>query len=188
MSLKNWLLSLGLIMLGLAAGAGLMFIQGKHSGARKVASDPTAWRPGGLGKHLAPVVVQILPPEFPNREDQEVELIGLVTLNSATDSDLYYQWSLPEGVSVVDGITEDAWAHVKVGETLVTKISVLGFSREHRRVISLEASVKMGENRLGNSSSLASSDAGTPEAIAPARMKIKQREEQDAEKARRKSR
>ena len=187
MSLKNGALFFGLIVVGLAGGAGLMFFQKPASPSRQVASDLNAWRPSGVGKHLAPITVEIIQPAaLPDRDDQEVELTGLVTLNSATDNDVNFQWALPDGVSVVDGESEDAWSGVKVGQTAVTKISVVGFSKEQHRVISLEAYVQMGDHRLGNSSTLASNNEGSAEARAPKMMRVKQQqEEQEAEKARR---
>jgi hypothetical protein len=162
---------------GLLAGYGFMSVTATTSGESQLASLAKApkWQPLELGKHLAPVRVQILPPTvLPDRNDQEVEITGYVTLSQEAQGDVHYQWILPEGTSLVSGMASDSWFNVKPGQTAITKISVTGFSKEDRRVLSLEAFTQIGNNRLGNSAVVSSRPEDSMEYIAPAKMKSRQ--------------
>lgn len=176
-----------LILLACFVCAGVGFLSmalvDKVSPRRGVASEK--WRPPAIGKHLAPVTVQISAPALPDRDNQEIELVGYVTLNQQIEGDVNYQWSLPAGVTLVDGFLNDGWAHVRDGETIETKISVVGFSKESAKSIALEGFVQIGQNKMGNTTVLASRPEDAMESVAPKMMEIKQQDEESSGKSRR---
>ena len=162
---------------GLIMGYGFMSLTTMKSADRHTASLGVGpkWEPAGLGKHLAPVRVQIQTPAvLLDHDEQEVEITGYVTLSQEAQGDVHYEWLLPEGVSLVDGILSDSWANMHPGQTAVSKISVTGFSKEQRRILSLEASTQIGTNRLGNTAVVSSRPEDSMEYIAPAKMKSRQ--------------
>lgn len=176
-TIKKYLLCL-VPVVGLAVGYGLMSLSHRSTAQRHVASLPMP----GLGKHLAPVRVQILAPDvLPDYDEQEVEITGYVTVNQVTPGELEYEWILPEGVELVAGIPSDVWASVRPGQTAVTKISVRGFSKEKRRTLTLESFARIGNVRVGNTAVISSRPEDSMEFIAPEKMKS--REDFEAEKA-----
>jgi len=126
------------------------------------------WVPQELGKHLAPIKAKILPLEqTPESGDHEVTLVGHISVNGPIDSDLSYTWTLPEGVSVVEGVLSDQLANVQPGQTVELKITVMGFSKEHQSQVSLKASVQKGPMEMGASALISSRPEDNWEAIAP---------------------
>lgn len=148
----------------------------KNSQPRKPASQQK-WVPQELGKHLAPIKTKILPLEqTPESGDREVTLIGHISVNAPIDSDLSYTWTLPEGVSVVEGVVSDQLANVGPGQTVELKITVIGFSKEHQSQVSLKASVQKGRMEMGDSALISSRPEDNWEAIAPDMQKAAEKE------------
>lgn len=131
-------------------------------------ASTSKWIPQEFNKHLAPTKTVILPlQKTPESGDQEVTLVGHITVNSSIDSDLSYTWALPEGVSVVEGVLSDTLADVQVGQTVELKITVVGFSKERQSQVSLKASALKGKMEMGSSALLSSRPEDSWEAIAP---------------------
>jgi hypothetical protein len=150
------------LILGLS---GMAFYQ-KQS--RKPASTTPLWIPQEYGKHLAPLKVTLVPPaEIPSSNEEEVTLRGRIAVTSNVDSDLAFSWTLPPGVSVVDGVISDELANVQAGQTVEVKIVVTGFSKEEQKYISLQASVMKARLHLGASSVISSRPEDSWESIAP---------------------
>ncbi|MFM6929652.1 MAG: hypothetical protein ACKOX6_14380 [Bdellovibrio sp.] len=142
--------------------------------------NPTAqakWIPQELGKHLAPIKAKILPLEqTPESGDHEVTLIGHISVNGPVDSDLSYAWTLPDGVSVVEGVLNNQLANVQPGQTVELKITVMGFSKEHQSQVSLKASVRKGPLEMGASALISSRPEDNWEAVAPEMQKAAEKE------------
>ncbi|MBO9667660.1 MAG: hypothetical protein J7501_12705 [Bdellovibrio sp.] len=136
--------------------------------ARNPASTSPRWVPQEYGKHLVPVKITLVPPaEIPVSNEEEVTLRGRINVSSSIDSDLAFSWTLPPGVSVVEGVLTDELPNVQAGQTVEVKIVVTGFSKEEQKYISLQASVMKGRLHLGASSVISSRPEDTWESIAP---------------------
>lgn len=157
-----------ILTLGLATGAVGMSLLSSHQTVSRGPSSMPQWKPAPLGKHLALLKVEIQKPEvIPEDGDGEVTLIGRILVNQKMDSDLTYNWNLPEGVSVIDGHQQDTMAGVQMGQIVEVKLVVSGFNRQQQRLISLEATGAQGNRAMGNSAILASRPEDTFEAAAP---------------------
>ncbi|MGE5085879.1 MAG: hypothetical protein ACM3MG_06215 [Bacillota bacterium] len=134
----------------------------------RIPASQQKWVPQELGKHLAPIKAKILPLEqTPDSGDHEVTLVGQITINSSVDSDLSYAWTLPEGVSVVEGVLSDQLPHVQPGQIVELKIAVIGFSKEHQSQVSLKASAQKGPMEMGAAALISSRPEDSWEAVAP---------------------
>lgn len=150
-----------------------------------VKENKIPWVPVPVGKHLALLKVEIATPEhLPEEGLDEVPLTGRIFVNQSLQGDLFYAWSLPEEVQVVDGQLSDTLAGVKMGQIVELKITVSGFNKEKQRLISLQASGSAGNQVLGNSAVVASRPEDTWEAVAP-EMKKSADEQLGPEKSRR---
>lgn len=110
-----------------------------------------------MGKHLSVVQVALQAPDgIPEREDQEVTLVGWVRLNRAAMADVTFRWELPAGVHVVEGSVEDSLTGLQSGETAQVRITLTGFSHEDLKIIALHGFIGSGEHLLGNSAVLTS--------------------------------
>lgn len=128
----------------------------------------SAWTPAPIGKHLALLKVEILAPKnIPESGNEDVTLSGRILVNQELQSDLSYNWDLPEDVQVVDGQLQDSFSGVKMGQIVEVKITVSGFNQERQRLISLQASTTHGHQLLGGSAVVSSRPGDTWEAVAP---------------------
>lgn len=135
---------------------------------RLVASDPKLALT--LGKHLALMNIELhAQGEIPKNPETEVKIMAEIKLLQPINSDLNYQWILPEGVHVVQGDLDDSLANVPVGQIISTEITVVGFSKEKMQNIVLEATVDEMGTRLGTTQLLNSRPEDTQEALAPLR-------------------
>lgn len=158
--------------LGIIIGAGSMQAYNKLANnsdkkKRHLASEKKVNLPIEMGKHLAVVNVQIQSDDVPNSENDELTLTGLITLNQPIDSDLYFKWALPEDVTVIAGQQEDSFANVKNGQTVKTKITLTGFSKESLKLVSLHGFVQKGDQQFGNTAIVTSRPEDSMEYIAP---------------------
>ncbi len=136
--------------------------------ARQVASPTPAFRPTELNKTLAPLKVEIQrPTHLPESSDVEVSLTGKVYIIQDVGSELKFNWILPDGVSIVDGLQSDSLSGVKAGQTVEIKLIVTGFSREEQKVIALSTTGMQNGAQVGNSATVASRPEDTWEAVAP---------------------
>lgn len=145
---------------------------------RQVASPTLPSKfPTEHNKSLSPVKVEIKKMEFvPETEDTSVEVVGLITLKQSLGPQVDYAWSLPAGVTLVEGQMSDSLQGMTVGQTAEIKIVVTGFNKLQQHSISLSASSLVGDQRIGNSDILVSRPEDTMEAVAP--MLNQQAEEQ----------
>lgn len=163
-----------LSLVGLAAGAGVMSLM-------RPSPSPAAFRkiamadfengksPRFMGKHLSVLQVALQTPEgIPDREDQEVTLVGMVRMNRQIDAEVRYRWELPDGVRVVSGHVEDSWPAVKEGEVAEARLTVTGFSKEDLKLIALHGFIQDGETVVGNSATLTSRPEDSIEMLSAA--------------------
>lgn len=135
---------------------------------RKPSSAATAkWTPAPLGKHLAPVKVEIQKVEnIPTSGNDEVEIVGRLFVHQEINSDLSFSWTLPEDVQLVEGLLSDSLPNVQMGQIVEVKLTVTGFNSEKQRMISLQAWAQKGDTRIGNSAITVSRPQDTWEAVA----------------------
>lgn len=159
------------LFLGLIIGmSGAAYFSNKekkrHPSSLKEGKIP--WMPAPVGKHLALLKVEIAQPEvLPEAGSDEVTLTGRILVNQNLNSDLSYEWSLPEDVNLIDGQKSDTLSNVKMGQIVEVKITVSGFNKEKQRLISLQASGAQGHEFLGNSAVVVTRPEDTWEAVAP---------------------
>lgn len=171
-------------MLSLLLGASVYSFTGSPD--RKPASAAkSSWKPLPIGKHLALFSVELkAEEEIPEYAGDEVTLIGRVLVNQNLQGDLGYTWTLPDGVSVVEGMTSDSLTDVKMGQVVELKLVVVGFSKEKQSAISLAVKALSKNEVLGNSAVIVSRTEDTLEAIAP-EMKRSAEEQLGSDPARR---
>ena len=133
---------------------------------RDIASLGTQ-KPLFLGKHLAVISVALQTNEIPESEDSELNILGYIRLNQPADNDVQYKWTLPEGVYLVEGQTEDSLSGMKAGEVAQVKITVRGFSKESLKLISFQSFIQIGDSQFGNSSVISSRPDDSIEVISP---------------------
>ncbi len=88
----------------------------------------------------------------PERDDQDLRLQALVTLNRPVDQEVKYQWVLPPEASVVSGELEDAWPNMQANQIATAEIVINGVSKE-----SIEKTVTLYVSAVGNGVRYASS-------------------------------
>lgn len=153
---------------GLALGASLYSFSGNSEERTPAAAPQSSWRPLPIGKHLAAFHVELkTDTEIPEDNNAEVSLVARILVNQDLQSDFTYSWSLPEGVSVVEGEVADSLANVKSGQVVELKLTVVGFSKEKQKMISLGVKAQAGNEVLGNSAVIVSRAEDTLEAGAP---------------------
>ncbi|UXR65572.1 hypothetical protein EZJ49_04820 [Bdellovibrio bacteriovorus] len=154
--------------MSLALGASVYSFSGKSEERAPAAAEKSSWRPPPVGKHLATFHVELKSEaDIPEDSSDEVTLVARVLVNQDLQSDFSYSWSLPEGVSVVDGEIADSLANVKSGQVVELKLTVVGFSKEKQKMISLGVKAHAGNEVLGNSAVIVSRAEDTLEAGAP---------------------
>lgn len=176
-SLKTFTSYLTLVVGGLIVGFGFMTMMDENSPARRTASldDRDRWQTPLIGKQLAPLRVHInLPTTLPERDSEALEVIGYVNVSQETTGDIQYRWTLPEGTTIVDGHESDGIKGARPGQTIPIKISLLGFSREQRKTLALEASAFVGTRRMGNSAVVSSRPEDSMEFVAREKMRSKE--------------
>lgn len=161
----------GLMFFGALAGAvGMSFLQPEKTVLRGTASLGGPQKPTSImGKHLSVIQVALEAPNgIPDREDQDVTLVGSVRMNKTFDQDLQYHWELPAGVQVVSGHVDDSLSGVKAGDDVKVELTVTGFSKENFHLVGFSSFVELGESKLGNSAVLTSRPEDSYEMLAVA--------------------
>ncbi len=158
--------------LGLTIGFSGRYIVAKsaeNARARGPAStSKPVLKPLKIGKHLALVTTEIgATTEIPEKDDQEVQLVASIQAQQNLESDLTYQWVLPEGVHLIEGQLQDGLTNVQAGQLVQVRLTVTGFSKESQKVISLQAYSTKGNMQMGNSAVIVSRAEDTWESIAP---------------------
>lgn len=153
--------------LSIVVGLGALAFS-KASPSREPANQKSSWRPLPLGKHLALFHVELKAEhEIPTSTEEEVTLTARVRVNQNLNSDLVYEWVLPEDVSVVEGNVSDTLSGVAMGQVVERSVTLTGFSKEKQSAVSFSAKAMAGTQMLGNSAVIVSRDEDTLEAVAP---------------------
>ena len=176
-SLKKVSSYLMLVLGGLIVGFGLMAMTDENSPARGLASLDLKqnWQTPMVGKHLAPLRVHInLPATLPERDDQELVVTGYVNLSQETTGAIQYKWTLPEGAILIEGHLEDQLVGVRPGQTVPIQISLVGFSKEQRKLLSLEANALVGKHQMTNGTVVSSRPEDSMEFVAHEKMKSRE--------------
>lgn len=179
-TLKKVVASLALVVGGLILGFSFMTVTNKKSAARGLAALNLKqnWQTPMLGKHLAPLRVHInLPAEIPEYDSQVLTIVGYVNLSQVTNGNIQYKWVLPAGARMVSGQQEGQLVGIRPGQTVPLQISLIGFSKEQRKLLSLDAIAIVGKNQMTNGTVVSSRPEESMEFIA--REKMKSREEFD---------
>jgi hypothetical protein len=153
--------------LGLALGGVGMFYYQKQHGTRRSIASIGPYQPRGLviGKQLATMTIEVVGPEaYPDNNTEVVELVGFITQHLAADSTLAYEWSLPEGVELIQGPLSNSLGNFPMGRPQQVSILVRGFSREKQKLISLRTHVFVGTTPLVASAVIVSRPEDTTEA------------------------
>ncbi|MBK9322170.1 MAG: hypothetical protein IPM97_04290 [Bdellovibrionaceae bacterium] len=159
---------LALTICGVAIGVGAMIIaQNRPQTVRRsVASIESGFKPNRLvlGKHAAAMSVEIVGPEtFPNDSESLVELVGFITQNIEGDSWLDYKWSLPAGVSLVQGQISGSFEGLALGQPHRISLLVSGFTSDTQKLISLSSHLEKANAPLTASAVIVSRPEDTAE-------------------------
>lgn len=176
-SLRKLIPYITLMTVSIVGGFGLMIVIDQLSPPRGIASvyHDERWQTPVLGKHLAPLRVHInLPAILPERDDEELVVTGYVNLSQEASSEIQYKWTLPEGTSIVLGQVSGELNGARPGQTIPIKISLVGFSKEQRKVLVLEAAAQVGKHSMGNSTVVSSRPEDSMEFIAIEKMKSRE--------------
>lgn len=161
--------TIAIIATGFLIGvSGAAFMKHSKPARNPAGATKSKWIPQEASKHLATLKVKIEASEVPKSGDQEVTLTGKITLQQSAQGEVRFQWNLPEGVQVVEGILSDSFPDVKVGQTVVTKLVVSGFNKEDQKLVSLQGSTIASDIQVGASAVVVSKPEETWEAVAPA--------------------
>ena len=164
--IKQLLLVSGLGLSVAVAIGGIQYVM--SSSSRKPASMLEApknpvqpWADSLQGKMQQAISVQLSTiGGVPDNENQEMHLRAEITLNRAINSDLEYQWELPDGVSIVSGYPADGFANVKPGQTVPIDLYVVGFAKTgNLKTITLHASGFTTDQKFQSSGSFANNSA-----------------------------
>ncbi|HEX7675572.1 MAG TPA: hypothetical protein VF412_15455 [Bdellovibrio sp.] len=160
-------LALLAMIIALCASRLFMARAGSH---REPAMDRISTKaiPQESSKHLQAIKVQIEKPKsIPESGDEEVTLVGKISVHQKIEGDITYNWVLPEGVENVEGEISDGITGIEPGKDVEVKIVVTGFNKEKQSLIALQASVPYGNSRLGNATIISSRPEDTWESVAP---------------------
>ncbi len=157
-----------IILCGVAVGAGAMLLMQKNypSTRRSIASIESGYKPNRLvlGKHAAAMSIEVLGPEtYPSNRNEIVELVGFITQNIEGDTWLDYKWSLPAGVTLVQGQISGSFEGRALGTPNRVSILVSGFTNESQKLISLSSRLEKANNPLTASAVIVSRPEDTPE-------------------------
>lgn len=158
----------GIVCVGLCLGlsAMLLYKQDKQNLRRSLASVES-YQPARLvlGKQAAAMNVEIVGPASSAEDSSElVELVGFITQNLHGDTWLDYQWSLPEGVDLIQGQVSGSLQNLTLGQPYRIAILVRGFSREKQKLITLSSQLEKAGTPLTASAVIVSRPEDTMEA------------------------
>lgn len=168
MSTNNMVKSISIVAFGFVAGYVGMHYLSQRTQLQSASYASKAKNPIHMGKQHLLTSVKIQTPEnMPQVDTEEVTLIGYVTLHQPTDRPLYWEWILPNGVTVVKGDAKDYEANPVPGKTYLTEITVTGFSKEEKKTLTLQGYIETDSARSGNSYVVSSDPESSFEYIAP---------------------
>ena len=130
-------------------------------------------------KLRAPLQVRIASSEIPDSPDFDVKLQATVYVNREISEPIYYQWTLPESVSVVEGNLNDSFSSSNLGEQKQVYIIVNGFTKESAQLITFNSYFGPAERRMGASAVLSSRPEDHLEYLAPKMLKAVRKMEEN---------
>lgn len=119
-----------------------------------------------LGKSLAFVNVQLEAHDIPENPNDTAEITGYITLLKSSNQVMHYQWVLPNGVSIVEGNSEGQFESVTVEQPIPITVTVKGYSKYEKKLLTLTASTVIGETSFSNVAILSSRPEDSLEFIA----------------------
>lgn len=168
MSTNNMVKSISIIAFGFVAGYVGMLHLSQRTQVQSTSFASKSKNPIHMGKqHLLTSVKIQTPTIMPQVDTEEVTLIGYVTLHQHTNRPLYWEWVLPEGVTVIKGDVKDYEVNPIPGKTYLTEITVTGFSKEEKKTLTLQGYIETDSARSGNSYVVSSDPESSFEYIAP---------------------
>lgn len=135
-----------------------------------------------FSKHLSVLQLELkAETEVPESNSETYEITGSLRLQRDTfGNPLKFHWHLDDGVQLLDGLLEGILENPVIGQDYHLKIKVSGFSKEHSRLVRLEAFIDGEEIKIGNSALIHSRPEDSYEFIAPAvQMAVEQNDQKE---------
>lgn len=167
-SIKNKFIVVIIVACGFALG---YFMQGSNTSripaSNKLAAPqlPRPWAHSIQGKHHRFADLSISPVEgIADRDDQEMKLRARIRLLAPINGDLDYTWTLPAGVSLVEGELSDALSGLQPGQEHTVDLTIVGFSKEStdRTILFRVDAIGMGGLRTSGAVSIATENLRPP--------------------------
>jgi hypothetical protein len=134
---------------------------------RRSIASVSSYKPARLilGKQAAAMSVEIVGPESYAENAAEItELVGYLTQNTPGDTWMNYEWTLPEGVELVQGQITGSFESLPLGKPTPVTILVKGFSRQNQKLIALSTQLEKAGSQLKASAVIVSRPEDTTEA------------------------
>lgn len=122
-----------------------------------------------MGKSLSFVNVQLEADTIPENPNDVVEITGYITLLKSTNNSVNYQWILPEGVEIIDGLKEGQLDSVQIEQPVEVKVKVSGYSKYEKKLLTLSASTRVGDTSFSNVALISSRPEDSQEYLAKQR-------------------
>ncbi|MBN8535442.1 MAG: hypothetical protein J0M15_00190 [Deltaproteobacteria bacterium] len=119
-----------------------------------------------LGKSLSFVNVQMEIINLARNNSDITEIKAYITLLKSSNNLASYWWTLPEGVTLVEGDIEGLLQNVEPETPQELSLKVSGFSKSEKKLISLSASTLIGDNSFSNVGLISSKPEDSYEFIA----------------------
>jgi hypothetical protein len=151
---------------GVAVGMAAMSLLSAPTGPRRSLASVQAYQPSRLvlGKQAAAMSVEIVGPEsYPKNSTETVELVGFITQHLQGDTPLDYKWTLPAGVSIVQGQITGTLDNPVLGQPQRVSMLVNGFTNDKQKLISLSTHLEKGNSPLQASAVIVSRPEDTTE-------------------------
>lgn len=115
----------------------------------------------------------------PDHDGQDLHLKALVTLNSAVEGEVEFQWNIPAGASVVSGELEDSFTGLLAGQTATSEIVIQGVSKEgFAKTVSFSVSARGNGKKLSAFGAFATNSFGQMAAAAQQRDTVEEESEE----------
>ena len=122
-----------------------------------------------MGKSLSFVNVQLEANDVPEGPNEVAEVSGFITLLKTSNNIITYEWLLPEGVTIIEGNKQGRFEFVTAEIPVTVKIKVAGYTKAEKKLISLSATTKIGDNAFSNVAILSSRPEDSHEYFAKQR-------------------
>lgn len=112
--------------------------------------------------------------ETPESPSDEFQVQGFITLIDQPNTEIFYEWILPEGVRVVAGELSDSFAGVKQAETIIVDLAIDHLDVSKNQIVTLNAWYL---DQSGNKKSFSTAISTRPELTYSGRLELKAAEE-----------